>query len=261
MRKVCRDIELLRHEYMRLFPPVGELKAVSTVRICKSKDEYHSYGGPYRTAGYWNFATEELVLYDAEKVVKKRQDDSDTFIILYHEAFHQYIHYSAGELSPHYWFNEGHGDYFSGAQVRDGKVRSIGVNPWRIHTIQAAVDSNDYVPWKEIVTYEREQYYDPSKVGLCYAQGWAMIYFLRTSKEVASRPAWAKILPTYFDALKSTYKDELAKLADPKEEKARATAGLTARRHAVESAFADVDYEEIEDRWREFVLALKPPKR
>ncbi len=261
MRKVCRDIELLRREYMRLFPPVGELKAVSTVRICKSKDEYHSYGGPPRSAGYWNAAAEELVLYDAEKLVKKRQDDSDTFVILYHEAFHQYIHYSAGELSPHYWFNEGHGDYFSGAQVRDGKVRSIGVNPWRIHTIQRAIASSDHVPWAEIVKYERAQYYDPSKAALCYAQGWSMIYFLRTAKEVASRPEWAKILPTYFDTLKATYQDELAKLPDAKNEKARETAGLTARDAAVKAAFLNVDFEEIEDRWRDYVLALEPPKR
>ncbi len=263
MRKVCRDIELLRGEYMRLFPPVGKLEAVSTVRICKSEDEYHTYGGPPRSAGYWNWAAEELVLYDAEKLVKKRQDDSDTFIILYHEAFHQYIHYSTGELPPHSWFNEGHGDYFSGAQVRDGKVRSIGVNPWRIHTIQRAIANRDFVSWKDIVKFEQPQYYDPSIVGVCYAQGWSMIYFLRTAKEVASRPEWAKILPTYFDTLKDTYQGELEKLSPEarKDAKARAPAGLAARNAAVTAAFLDVDFDEIEARWEEYVRALKPPKR
>lgn len=263
MRKVCRDVELMREEYKRLFPPVGEVNAVSTVRICKSEDEYHSYGGPWRTAGYWNYATEELVLYDAEKLVKKRQDDSDTFIILYHEAFHQYIHYSTGELPPHSWFNEGHGDYFSGAQVRDGKVRSIGVNPWRIYTIQRAIANHEYVPWEEIVKFERAQYYNPEVVGVCYAEGWSMIYFLRTAKEVASRPAWAKILPTYFDTLKSAYKDELAKIAPEKQkdDKLREAAGLAARNAAVKAAFDGVDFAQIEDAWETFVLDLKPPKR
>jgi hypothetical protein len=262
MRKVCRDIELLREEYMKLFPPVGEMTAVSTVRICKDQDEYQSYGGPPRTAGYWYDVTEELVLYDAEKLVKKRQDDSDTFITLYHEAFHQYIHYSSGELSPHSWFNEGHGDYFSGAQVRDGKVRSIGVNPWRIYTIQRAIAHADFVPWEEIVKFEREQYYEPSMVGVCYAQGWSMIYFLRTAKEVAANPKWAKILPVYFDTLKASYKDELAKLSPEaqKDRKLRAPAGLAARKAAVKAAFEDVDFNEIEESWSSYVLALKPPK-
>ena len=72
-------------------------------------------GNP-RSAGYWNSRTEELVLFDAEEHERgKRPDDSGTFIVLYHEAFHQYIHYSTGELPPHSWFNEGYGDYFSGA--------------------------------------------------------------------------------------------------------------------------------------------------
>ena len=42
---------------------------------------------------------------------------ADTLAVLYHEAFHQFIFYSVGEVAPHSWFNEGHGDYFSGADV------------------------------------------------------------------------------------------------------------------------------------------------
>lgn len=262
MKKIFRDIELLRLEYMKLFPPVGELNAVSTVRVCKSRDEYLSYYGNPSSAGFWNSDTEELVLYDAEKMDRAhRISDADTFIVLYHEAFHQYIHYSTGELPPHSWFNEGHGDFFSGATVRDGKMRSIGVNPWRVRTIKLAVEMRKFAPWKEIIRWEQAQYYQNG--GVNYAEGWSMIYFLRMSKAVEKSSSWSKILPTYFDVLKKSYAEGLSALeaAGKKDDKiARAKAGLEARTKAVDAAFADVDLDAIENAWISFVDGLEEPK-
>lgn len=263
MRKIERDIELLWTEYTRLFPPAGEMKVVSTVRVCKNRDEYFAYGGPPHTAGYWNKDTEELVLYDAEPIDKQRQrSDSSTLIALYHEAFHQFIHYSAGELPPHPWFNEGHGDYFSGASVGDGKVRGIGVNPWRVSLIKYALMTQQFVHWKDIVRYELAQYY--ANRDICYAQGWSMIYFLRTSKDVAKRPEWASILPSYFEALKKAWAEELQSIdaqGQKNDKVARARAGLLARQRAVDQAFAGVDIDEIERAWSSFVEKLEPGER
>ncbi|MFO1010900.1 MAG: hypothetical protein U1F29_12620 [Planctomycetota bacterium] len=264
VRRLLRDLELIRKEYEKLFPPAKPVEAVSTVRVCKSKDEYHSYGGRPGTAGYWNWVDEELVFYDAQKVEKNHQvNDADTFIVLYHEAFHQYIHYSTGELPPHTWFNEGTGDYFSGAQLKDGKLRGIGPNPWRVQTIQQNVAEEKFIPWEEMIRYEQPQYYQPDKVHLCYAQGWSMIYFLRKSDEVAKKPEWAKILPTYFDTLKASYAEELAKLTDAQREDAgiRGGAGLTARNKALEAAFQGVDLTELQNAWKKFTLAIEDPRK
>jgi hypothetical protein len=166
-----------------------------------------------------------------------------------------------GELPPHSWFDEGHGDYFSGAVVRDGKVQRIGVNPWRIRLAKYIVQSRMHVRWKDILQYEHKQYY--ANAAMCYAEGWSMIYFLRTSKEVAKREAWAKILPTYFETLKSAWSEELAKLEamGKKDDKsARAEAGLAARRVALDRAFTGVDIDEIEGAWLNFVEKLEDPE-
>jgi Protein of unknown function (DUF1570) len=264
VRRLLRDLELIRKEYEKLFPAVNPIDAVSTVRVCKSKDEYHTYGGPPRSAGYWNFRDEELVFYDAEKVDKNHvADDSDTFIVLYHEAFHQYIHYSTGELPPHTWFNEGYGDYFSGAQIKDGKLRGIGPNPWRVHTIQGAIGRAEHIPWREIIHFEQPQYYDEKIVHTCYAQGWSMVYFLEKSEEVKKRPEWAKILPTYFDTLKKAYAEELEKLPEDKRANPgfRGGAGLAARKRAAEAAFENVDLDEIEKAWAKFVATVEDPRK
>jgi hypothetical protein len=263
VRKIVRDLELLRAEYERLFPAEKPVESVSTVRICKSRDEYLSYGAPPRSAGYWNWNAEELVLYDAETQDKTHHiSDANTFIALYHEAFHQYIHYSTGELPPHSWFNEGHGDFFSGATVKDGKVRAIGPNPWRVHTIQEAIKAGKYVPLRELVRYEQPQYY--ANPYICYAEGWSLIYFLRKSEVVAKRAEWSRILATYFAELKSGYGEELAKLASAGKEKdkeARAKAGLAVRTRAVDKAFEGVDIDELEKAWKSYVETIPEPKK
>lgn len=174
VRRIVKDLENIRKKYIELFPPSGPIEAVSTVRICSGMSEYYSYGGPRGSAGYWYDVTEELVLPDATKRKKgEKTDKSDTFIILYHEALHQNIHYSAGKLSPHSWFNEGYGDYFSGSEISGGKVKRIGLNPWRLGTIKSAVSARKHVPLEKIIRYEQADYY--RNAGLCYAQGWSII--------------------------------------------------------------------------------------
>lgn len=258
VRRVMRDLEILRQEYERLFTPVEPVTAASTVRICKDRIEYLQYGGSPDSVGYWSAQTEELVLYDATKQLKnERKDRQDTYTVLYHEAFHQFIHYSAGELEPHPWYNEGNGDYFSGAVIVKGKLIKIGSNPWRSEAIKAAAGSLQHVPWKDIVRYEREDYYANPRV--CYAQGWSMVYFLNTSREVKKHPVWSKILTTYFDELKKAWALEFERIEEKGgsgDEEWVAAAQVRARRLAADVAFDGVDLDEIERAWIAFVEEL-----
>jgi hypothetical protein len=174
IRAIKVELEAVRAEYERLYPPVKPIETVSTVRVCRDRDEYFQYGGPAGTGGYWNSAAQELVFYDYENVGKiAGTGKADSRIVLYHEAFHQFIHYSCGELAPHSWFNEGTGDYFSGAKIAGGKVRRIGVNPWRIRYVQAALEAGLSIPWSEILAFEQAEFYRPDRRGMCYAQAWA----------------------------------------------------------------------------------------
>lgn len=260
LRKVARDLELLRLEYMKLFPPQAKFDAVSTVRICKNRDEYIEYGGAPSSAGYWNSRAEELVLYDAQVKEKgKRSDDSDTFIVLYHEAFHQYIHYSTGELPPHSWFNEGYGDFFSGAEIKNGKVRKIGINPWRAGNIQYVLEQGNQADWKDITAWSQAEYYANGAAN--YAQGWSMVFFLNTSKKVKKHATWSHILPTYFNTLKTTYADELKSAGNPRDGMKRERAGAKAREKALERAFEGVEFHEIQREWEDFVRKLEVPER
>jgi hypothetical protein len=137
---------------------------------------------------------------------------------------------------------------------------SIGVNPWRLATIQEMVAEERTIPWEELVRCDRQAFVADGF--RCYAQSWSMIYFLRTAPAVEARAEWREILPEYFDVLKSAWAAELAKLASHGKSEDRAALGQAAsaaRSRAVDAAFEGVDLAEIETAWRAFVAGLDAP--
>jgi hypothetical protein len=222
-KTIAERIEKIREQvYETQFPPAQPVTAVSIVRVCGDRTEYHAYGGPGGSAGYWNSDAEELVFYDASPA---RKVDDDTLAVLYHEAFHQYIYYSVGNVAPHSWFNEGHGDYYAGAKYTSSGKFKIGPFNWRVGTVKTAITegpraftvkkdektgvehrvytgTKGYTPLKDLVAFSQGEYY--SYPGVSYAQGWSLIYFLREGvpKNKQWNAKWGKILDKYFAALK-----------------------------------------------------------
>lgn len=200
LKKIAKHIEAIRRDvYEKLFPPAAEIKAISVVRVCKDREEYLRYGAPPGSAGYWSPRDEELVFY------QDKSNKKDSLRVLYHEAFHQYIHYSVGEVAPHSWFNEGHGDYFAGHNYRGGKFRA-DVFRWRTGIIANAFARKTYVPLEEFLKYSQREYY--TNPGLCYAQGWSLVYFLREveRRKIKKYEKYWGLLDRYFEAIKRNVK-------------------------------------------------------
>jgi len=196
LKSIAKHIEAIRKQiYEKLFPPVREMKAISVLRVCKDAQEYHRYGGPRGSAGYWSRGDEELVFY------QDKSNKKDSLRVLYHEAFHQYIHYAVGDVSPHSWFNEGHGDYFAGHNYKSGKFKS-DVFRWRTGIISNAFSQKTWVPLRKFLKYTQREYY--ANPGLCYAQGWSLVYFLREIevRKVRKYKQYWGLLDRYFEAIK-----------------------------------------------------------
>jgi hypothetical protein len=221
LKKIALHIEQIRADvYENLFPPSKEVKAISVVRVCKDPEEYHRYGGPGGSAGYWSRGDEELVFY------QDKSNKKDSLRVLYHEAFHQYIHYAVGDVAPHSWFNEGHGDYFAGHDCVGGKFIAKPFR-WRTGIIANALSQKTYVPLDKFLKYSQGEYY--ANAGLCYAQGWSFIYFLREverKKIVRYKKYWG-LLDRYFEAIKRNVKtvkeNALEGLNEPPPEEVPAT--------------------------------------
>ncbi len=192
---IGEQIEAIRAQiYEKMFPPDKPITALSVVRVCKDPTQYFAYGGGGGSAGYWSPSDKELVFYD--------DGTKDSIRVLYHEAFHQYIHYSVGDFAPHSWFNEGHGDYFFGHDYKGGKFH-LGEASWRKGTSKALKNRSDLPPLKEWLRWTQRQYYGGNTAKLTgldnYALGWDFIYFLRTTR----KKEYQGILDTYFQTLKA----------------------------------------------------------
>jgi uncharacterized protein DUF1570 len=274
VKDIGKQIEAIRAQvYEVLFPPDKPVTAFSIVRVCKDQTQYMGYGAPGGSAGYWDSNAEELVFYEDQNNKK------DSLRVLYHEAFHQYIFYSVGDFAPHSWFNEGHGDYFAGHNYKDGKFER-DVFSWRISEAKEFKHNPNRPHLKDWVNWTQAEYYGSNKlgisIGLNYAAGWSLVYFLRTTK----KPEYQGVLDRYFKSLKGQvtaareakeawnkkYKDYEAKLKEW-EEKVKTDPTLprptppemaetsdvggrdTWLPKAIEEGFKGIDWDAIEKDW------------
>lgn len=214
VKGLAKQIEAIREVFLKLYPPREPITAVSIVRVCANRDEYMGYGGSAGSGGYWNAGQRELVFFDAPPRV-------DNESVLNHEAFHQYIYYFYGELAPASWYNEGTGDYFSGARMTKtyrvtefasapGGYNRLGAVKEACRLLRAGETDSPQVatPLKQLLSYSQSDYY--ARGGVHYPQGWALVHMLRESKRL--KPKWEAILDDYLVSLLEA-REELAKAA------------------------------------------------
>jgi hypothetical protein len=249
-------IEAMRDQYEKDYPPTAPITSVSIVRVCASLEEYRGYGGPASTGGYWNPVARELVVFNYPP-------KEFTLAVINHEAFHQYIFYFYGELSPHSWYNEGTGDYYAGAKLsKSNKVQGFGEAPGGIGRTQdikegarlfaegKSKSDGAAAPLKQLMHFHQSEYYgsegyDPA---LCYAEGWSIVIFLRQGKGLD--PKWQRILPDYLKALLAA-RDEIAKdtmdkaIAKADKDEPGSSAKLP---HDVKEWYGRVNEEKVQDK-------------
>ncbi len=258
IKRITNQLEWLRAQiYEPMFPASRPVTALSIVKVTQDVQQYLSYGAPAGTGGYWSWPSRELVFFC------KSDDYNLTLDVLNHEAFHQYIFYAVGQVSPHSWFNEGHGDFFAGYNLKEGKFIP-GKFAWRQKVIQSGIENNSYVPLKEFLGFSQAEYYrrggskrKGEDVGQNYAQGWSLVWFLRTTKD----PRYTGILERYFVSLKasvSKWREEeeglAAKESRPVAELIPPEVNQKATDDALKAAFDGVDIDQLERDW----VASKP---
>ena len=267
IKSLGKQIETIRAKvYEPMFPPSQTLDAICIVRVFEEQSEYHQYGGPRGSAGYWDSSREELVLFKNFESVSKSKSAAFTKSVMYHEAFHQYIYYAVGDLAPHSWFNEGHGDYFAGMVVSGSRVSSKPFS-WRVATLKRRMSTKKgLIPIKSLVRLPQSEYY--SNAGLKYAQGWALVYFLR---KVTRKKEWKAIPDTYFSYLRdnvAAFRQEKKAKGDSSGESVDGIPGVMVYnfedrekvdqilKDAVNKGFEGVDYEKLDAAYQKWIKNL-----
>lgn len=234
---VSHHAELIFKTYRKIFPAVKRARRKFTILVYGSAEEYHANGGPKSAGGHYSPLVRKLVLFRYPK-------EEDMLIVLYHEAFHQFLH-DYLEDAPQ-WMDEGLGDFFGPSRYLTetnarGKVVAEGMqvkpNPWRLRTIQRAIRRGRIRRWKELMLMSQAELYEDSWAGIHYAQSWSIIYFLVRAGAKGDQLAgpYFKLLKAYFNALRKGEGQE----------------------SAFESAFGKADLEKLEGEWKRFVLGVK----
>ena len=249
-KRAAEEMEQIQALYRHVIPsqkPIPQCR----IKIFDREEEFQAYSGASGAAAYWSPMQEEIVGYRFEgdklkldsretfTIAEEKNPEEVTFKVLYHEGFHQYMHFYMGRARNIYvpsWLNEGMGDYFFGGDWNKGRNKfTIGVNDWRIRTISNAVKKNEHVPLDKIFRYEQQDYY--MNAGLCYAEGWAINYFFQMS-DIAKKKGYNTIPQRMMDELKASGNWE----------------------KATDKVLGGVDLKKMEAEWKEFVLGLPVPK-
>jgi hypothetical protein len=267
---LANEIEVVREQvYTKNFPPRNKDIPLSPVRVLDTQSEYYQFGGPGGSAGYFSSDSGELVLFTRFEDVTKANSLNYCRSVMFHEGFHQYVHYAIGDVSPHSWFNEGHGDYFAGLSVAGGAIK-VSPFSWRVSFLKDHLRSkNDLIPVRTLIRMPQREYY--SNAGLKYSEGWALIYFLRS---VTKNPRYKQILDTYFTYLADNVEAFRAKQKEKKggdEGKPEPVPGIPGLRiinfedeakvekilsEAVDKAFEGVDLEALDKEFHAWVEKL-----
>jgi hypothetical protein len=155
--------------------------------------------------------------------------------VVQHEGFHQFAYSRFGEDLP-MWVNEGLAEFFGESVLVDDKL-IIGQNTPRVlETVKAAIDSNQHVPFRNMLTMTQQKWNaavngDEGNAALNYHQAWSMVHFL----VYGDGGKYVGAFETYLKHLNNGL---------PSEE-------------AFVRTFGD-DIEAFEKRWKQYALQSKP---
>ena len=206
----------------------------AVVRVFRQPKAYFAHGGPPESAGFWSPASGELSLL-AQKGNRGLQQ---TWATLNHEAFHQYIYFHFGGLTPHTWYGEGFGDYYGSYRFVNGRYQRP-MSPFEHSELDQALLAGNYADLKAFIYWTKGEYYGNNELGLspslAYAQGCSLIHFLRSGEELFPegwQSAWDQILPRYQETFAAT--------GQPRE--------------ALLTAFDGINLIALENCWKQFYL-------
>jgi hypothetical protein len=248
--RLALHMEKMLYVYKKTFKGSSSQFQQRPVKLFKSEASYHAYGGPPGTGGYYSPGERELVIYDTGRWMDVEEvnapttgeggsrrsrrvinEEMDTLGVAAHEGWHQFFHwYVVSLIDLPSWIDEGMGDYFyAGKPLRKGRKVELDfsdINRERFPVIYAAIKQGRHEPLKKFLYMDQRAYY--SNPGVCYAQGWALCYFLNES----DNKRYNRVIPDYIRVVRDDSNWETV----------------------TERAFRGIDLDVLEKEFHEYVL-------
>ncbi|HYY59303.1 MAG TPA: tetratricopeptide repeat protein [Pyrinomonadaceae bacterium] len=177
LRKMATKLEQFRYALSLLFPSARIATPVpTTIILFKDQHSFDPFKPKYKgktkkqIAGY--FRGGEDVNYI---VLTKELGASNPLEVIFHEYEHFVVHNNINNVPP--WLDEGLAEFYSTFEPQSELKVRIGI-PIRWHLM--FLKSRDILPLKTLLNVDRKSpYYNESdKVGVFYAQSWALVHYL-----------------------------------------------------------------------------------
>lgn len=198
MRKVAIQLEQFRHTLSLLFPRLKvETSVPTTVVIFKDHDSFRPFKPRYKgkivenVGGY--FVSRQDINYIA---LTAETRGASPYEVIFHEYEHFIIRNNLRKVPL--WLNEGLAEFYSSFAAGDDaqKVRLGEPIARHVFTLRES-----RLPFKTLLTVDHKspQYNESSKVGVFYAESWALIHFLMVGNDGKRRSQ----LSNFIDQLNS----------------------------------------------------------
>jgi hypothetical protein len=157
-----------------------------TVVFFAVKSDYEQFGDEYLngetkpTAGLFVPRADLLAIYD-------QGGSSETCGILFHEAFHQFMHRYIPAAPT--WLNEGLATYYECARFTDQGLSFRNPPAWRWELARKLIAQRQFVPLRELVTLSQREFYrmdpvqltrypDLNRRAVCYCEAYTLVDLL-----------------------------------------------------------------------------------
>lgn len=138
-------------------------------------DEYREFSGKYFAGGLEH----TLGVYMPNLrllVIRGDPDSSETYEVLFHEAFHQFAHQYV-PLIP-MWLNEGLATYYGNAQVMPNGLKFDRPDGLRFQIVRQVESAQRLIPLRELMLYDRSNFYREDRIQICYAQSYTLSAYI-----------------------------------------------------------------------------------
>lgn len=168
----------------------GEAEPRFPVVILATADEYQAFGGKYfggrveHTRGLYVPSVKLLLIRD-------EADSAETYEVLFHEAFHQFMHHFV-PAAP-IWVNEGLATYYGTARVTSHGLAFDRPRSEYADLVASAASARQLIPLHPLMTADATEFYSGAEVEgvgclktqLCYAQSYTLVAYMLSEPEGA----------------------------------------------------------------------------
>lgn len=171
-RQTLETFEQVRDFFMRVKSANTTTRLPVTIVGFRSLKDYKAYTPLGNSAAYYTNDTQR------DYIVMGSMGSENTPLAI-HEYMHLLVKHSGLKLPP--WLNEGFAELYSTLQPQSGQTLLGALPPGRVRSLQ----DGKWIPLAQLlgVGQDSPEYNEKDRMGMFYAESWALVHMLALSKE------------------------------------------------------------------------------